>query len=122
MVLWALLGSEEVAAAPRAFPEHLQRFLEFCLDPHTMSCSWPQWWESSEQQQHLLSHTGDILGYLGVDPQLLGGKKTFLSQQADIKCRLRAAFWAGLAAEPPAQVELHPPRRRKHSKLVVPTS
>lgn len=96
MVLWAALGAVGVTGGgsstqsnPRAFPE----VPLFCLDPHTVSYSWLSCGSSSGQHQQLLSHTGDILGYLEVDPQLLG-EKPLLSQQADVKCRLKAAFWA----------------------------
>lgn len=67
---------------------------------------------SSEEQQHLLSHPGDILGYLGVDPQLLG-EKPLLAQQDDIKCSFlgcgQGEQGQALMLSPTAQVELDPP-------------
>lgn len=104
----------------------------------TQGTSWGTWGlilscgsSSEQQQQHLLSHTRDILGHLGVDPQLLG-EKPLLAQQADIKCSFlgcgqgqqEAEQGQGLALmlSPTAQVGLDPPWRGKHSELAVPTS
>lgn len=86
---------------------------------------------SSSEQQHLLSYTGDILGYLGLDPQLLRGKP-LSAQQADEKWSFLGCGQGQQEAEqgqslalvlsPTAQVELDPPRRGKCCKLAVPTS